>query len=148
MTAVLNFLEGKGTDHRGRSLKSIQSESEQFWSEEHDFIQWLFPLDEKSMSVPTSPVIRQPEIQRIRDSDEAQASLDKNLLRYQQYLKKDREWHRAYDHNHLRITRVLKSLKLLQDLDRARGFKYWVALQLGDQIDVINEKTKQYWRLM
>ena len=148
MTAVLSFLEGTGRDHKGRSLASIQSESDQFWSEEHDFIQWLFPLDEKSMSVPNSPVIRQPEIQWIRDSDEAQASLDKNVLRYQQYLKKDREWHRAYDHNHLRITRVLKSLKLLQDLDRARQFKYWIARQLGDQIDVINEKTKQYWRLM
>jgi hypothetical protein len=148
MSAVSQFLEGIAKDHKQRSFAEIIHQDDIFWEEEHDFIQWLFPLNEKSMSVPNSPVIQRQEIEYIRQSTIAQQSIDKALTRYQEFLSRSIRWHDAFDHNHLRITRVMKCLKLLRDLKSARAFKYWVAHQLGDDIDNINEKTKQYWRLM
>lgn len=148
MSSVLAFMENNGSDHKKRKLLDIIKEDDHFWEREHDFIQWLFPLDEKSMAVPTSPVIREPEITFIKESAVAQISLDTSIARYKEFLNRNNGWHSAHDHNHLRITRVLKCLKLIRNLESAQQFKYWVASELGDSIDVINAKTQQYWRLM
>ena len=148
MASILAFLEKRGTDHKKRDLVDIIEQDDPFWEHEHDFVQWLFPLDQKSMAVPHSPVIREPEITFIKESAIAQISLDSSLARYKEYLVRNKDWHAAHDHNHLRITRVLKCLKLLRGKESALQFKYWVALQLGDSIDSINPKTQQYWRLM
>ena len=148
MSSVLAFMENNGSDHKKRKLLDIIKEDDHFWEREHDFIQWLFPLDEKSMAVPNSPVIREPEITFIKESAVAQISLDTSIARYKEFLNRNNGWHSANDHNHLRITRVLKCLKLIRNLESAQQFKYWVASELGDSIDVINAKTQQYWRLM
>ena len=147
-TKILEFLEGKGTDAKGRSLDEIIDQDDEFWSHQHDFIQWLFPLNEKSLAVPKSPILANSEIRKIRESSGAQASINRNLERYKQFLRNNKKWHSRHDHNHLRITRVLKCLKLLRDVESARQFKYWIASELGDVIDSINERTKQYWRQM
>ena len=148
MPSVLAFMEHHGTDHKKRKLLDVIEQDDHFWEHEYDFIQWLFPLDEKSMAVPNSPVIREPEITFIKESVVAQTSLDTSIARYKEFLTLNQGWHTAHDHNHLRITRVLKCLKLLRDVESAQQFKYWVASELGDSIDIINAKTQQYWRLM
>ena len=63
------------------------------------------------------------------------------------FLLNTTRWRSSHDHNHLRITRVIKSLRLLTDDETANGFKYWVAGQLGDRIDSINTRSKKFWRL-
>ena len=147
MTDVLNFLEEKSGDHQKRMISEIWGWPDDAWECEHDFIQWLFPLNEKSMSVPNAPVIREPEISWIRESETAQIALRRSADRYKIFLAGEKCWKLSYNHNHLRITRVIKSLRLLSGDDEAHRFKYWVAGELGDRIDIINEKTKQFWRL-
>ena len=147
MTAVLNFLERNSGDHKKRQITEIWGWPDSSWEDEHDFIQWLFPLNEKSMSVPNAPVIREPEITWIKESKVAQDSLRESAERYKLFLASEKYWKLSNNQNHLRITRVIKSLRLLCGDDEANAFKYWIAGQLGDKIDRINEKTKQYWRL-
>lgn len=147
MAAVLYFLEETAGDHKKRLISDIWDWPDDAWEGEHDFIQWLFPLAEKSMSVPNAPVIREPEITWIIESQIAQDSLTKSTARYQAFLANNTHWMTDSNHNHLRITRVIKSLRLLCGNTKADDFKHFVAGQLGDQIDQINEKTRQYWRL-
>ena len=147
MTDVLNFLEEKSGDHQKRMISEIWGWSDDAWESEHDFIQWLFPLNEKSMAVPNAPVIREPEISWIKESETAQIALRRSADRYKIFLAGEKYWKLSHNHNHLRITRVIKSLRLLSSDDEAHRFKYWVAGELGDRIDNINEKTKQFWRL-
>jgi hypothetical protein len=147
MSAVLGFLEQTSDDHQQRKISDIWKWQDEAWAEEHDFIQWLFPLNEKSMSVPNVPVIREPEISDIRDSQKAQDSLKRSTERYKQFLTREKYWKLSYNHNHLRITRVIKSLRMLCGDEQANEFKYWIAGQLGDKIDRIDVKTKQFWRL-
>lgn len=147
MSAVLDFLEQTFGDHQQRRISEIWKWQDEAWDEEHDFIQWLFPLNEKSMSVPNSPVIREPEISKIRDSQKAQESLRRSTERYKEFLTREKYWKSSHNHNHLRITRVIKSLRMLCGDEQANEFKYWIAGQLGDKIDRIDLKTKQFWRL-
>ena len=145
-TKILEFLEGKGKDAKGRSLDEIIDQDDEFWSHQHDFIQWVFPLNERSRAVPNSPVLNEFEIPFIKESALAQASIDRSIERYKVFLRNNKKWHKKYDHNRLRITRVLKCLTLFRDVQAARQFKYWVATEIGDAIDTVNERTKQHWR--
>ena len=147
LSDVLNFLEQTSGDHQKRMITEIWGWSDNAWEEEHDFIQWLFPLNEKSMAVPNAPVIREPEITWIQESEKAQGSLQKSTDRYKEFLASEKYWKLSHNHNHLRITRVIKSLRLLRSDDEANRFKHWIAGELGDHIDKISEKTKQFWRL-
>ena len=147
MTDILKFLEKNSGDHRKRMIHDIWAWDDNAWEEEHDFIQWLFPLSEKSMSVPNSPVIRDSEVLQVRESVIAQESLQKSVERYKQFLLREKYWKYSHNHNHLRITRVIKSLRLLSGDNSANDFKHWIASELGDNIDRLDEKTRQFWRL-
>jgi hypothetical protein len=144
--SIVNFLEGIGTDSKNRHLDAILDEDDRYWEHTHDFIQWLFPLNEESRAVRNSPVLIDEEIELIRSSERAQEGLRSATARYQSFLLNTKPWKNSHNHNHLRITRVIKSLRLLSNDDAANGFKYWVAGQLGDRIDTINSESKRFWR--
>ena len=56
---VVRFLEGLTTDGRGKQITEILDQDDWFWENNHDFIQWLFPLDEESSTVRNSPVLNE-----------------------------------------------------------------------------------------
>ncbi len=144
---VVRFLEGLATDKRGRKITEILDQDDWFWENTHDFIQWLFPLSEESSAVRNAPILNDQEIELIRASESARSSLLASVDRYKLFLQNTTRWRNSYDHNHLRITRVIKSLRLLTNDEIANGFKYWIASQLGDQIDSVNTRSKKFWRL-
>ena len=144
---IIDFLSNTGTDVHGRDLDQILNESDEFWERTHNYIQWLFPLSEASRSVRNSPVLTEDQIETIRRSEMAQVNIQRSVLRYKEFLAGTTKWRSGYDHNHLRISRVIKSLRLLVSDESANGFKYWVAGQLGDQIDSIHAESRRHWRL-
>ena len=144
---IVEFLEGTGIDNHGRHLDQLVAEDDEYWEHTHNFIQWLFPLDEESRSSRGSPVLKEEHMRAIRESESARNNLQRSVTRYKDFLAGTTNWRSGYDHNHLRISRVIKCLRLLVDDQAADSFKYWVAGQLGDQIDSINAKSKKYWRL-
>ena len=143
---MIGFLEGTGVDGYGRSLDQILTESDEYWERTHDFIQWLFPLTEVSRSVRNAPVLTDDDIKQIRESETAQANIQRSVIRYKEFLAGTTKWRSGYDHNHLRVSRVIKSLRLLVNDEAANGFKYWVAGQLGDRIDSIHAESRRHWR--
>ena len=147
ITDIEGFLAGTKADGVGRSVEQILDCDNAYWERTHDFIQWLFPLTEASRSVRNAPVLTDDEIKQIRESEIAQANIQRSVLRYKEFLAGTTEWRNGYDHNHLRISRVIKSLRLLVSDEAANGFKYWVAGQLGDQIDSIHAESRRHWRL-
>ena len=56
---VLAFLEGQGTDGAGRTVFEVLGLNDPALEHSHDFIQWLFPLEEPSQAVPSAPVLQQ-----------------------------------------------------------------------------------------
>ena len=62
------------------------------------------------------------------------------------FLARNSHWKRKHDHNYLRITRIIKSLRLLVSDDEADLF-YESLIKLIDEThkSKINLKTLSYW---
>ena len=142
---VLHFLEGAIPDGRGRTLSMIMALDDQAIESTHDFIQWIFPLDEPSRSHPGAPVLDLFEIEEIKSSEVAQANLMQSADWYFGFLQRHDHWIRQYDHNHLRITRVIKSLRLLVSDEVADQFKSAILDFLRGNFSVIGERSREYW---
>ena len=48
MNQLLSFYYGSHPDHRGRMLAEIVPQDDDWIEQAHDFIQWLFPLNDLS----------------------------------------------------------------------------------------------------
>ena len=125
----------------------ILERSDEFWEITHDFIQWVFPLSERSSSNRNAPILASEDIEAIKLSPLAQENLERAVLRYKQFLAGSTKWRSGYDYNHLRISRIIQSLRLLINDESADGFKYWIAGQLGDDLDKIDSESRRHWRL-
>jgi Opioid growth factor receptor (OGFr) conserved region len=96
----------------------------------HSIIQWLFPLNKPSLNVANTPVITEHEIKQFRSDPELRNGVLRSLARMLRFYGlrmatpdmaivkgKDFEqksgWIYPRNHNYKRLTRMLKSLRLL-----------------------------------
>ena len=142
---VLYFLEGAIPDGLGRTLSMIMAFDDQAIESTHDFIQWIFPLDEPSRSHPGAPVLDLFEIEEIKSSEVALENLMQSADWYFGFLQRHDHWIRQYDHNHLRISRAIKSLRLLVSDEVADRYKAAILDFLGGNISAISERSRGYW---
>ena len=142
---IVAFLGGVGPDSHGRLLNDIWGFSDAEIERTHNFIQWLFPLAEASLSVPGSPTLTSHEIAALRLSVAAKTSIVESADWYSAFLSRHSHWKAKYDHNHLRITRAIKSLRSLVSEDEANRFRDGVFVLLGDDTDLIGEKARSFW---
>ena len=142
---LVKFQIGTGTDHAGRYLKDIWDFDDKAIEQTHDFIQWMFPLKERSESVPGVPTLSADDIEAICASEIARANLARSAEWYLGFLKRNDHWIKPYDHNHLRITRAIKSISLLASRERAFAFKKSIFLLSENRIDGIGSKAISFW---
>ena len=142
---IVGFLEGKTPDHRGRILAMLLQQTDHQAEATHDYIQWLFPLDEPSRSVNGAPVLAELDIDEIRQSSLAQANLAKSARWFLGFLERNNHWITKYNHNHLRITRVIKSLRLLASDAAADEFRDKVLAVAGDNLNLVDQKARGFW---
>ena len=142
---IVGFLEGKLPDHRGRILAMLLKQTDYQAETSHDYIQWLFPLDEPSRSVNGAPVLTELEIDEIRQSSLAQANLANSARWFLGFLERNDHWITKYNHNHLRITRVIKSWRLWASDKAADEFRDKVLAFAGDNLNLIDQKARGFW---
>ena len=142
---IVSFLEGKTPDRRGRILAMLQQQTDHQAETTHDYIQWLFPLDEPSRSVNGVPVLTELEIEEIRQSSLAQANLARSARWFLGFLERNNHWITKYNHNHLRITRVIKSLRQLTSDEAADEFRDKVLALAGDNLNLVDQKARAFW---
>lgn len=140
------FLAGRGRDGRGRSLAEVLAFDDDRIEGVHDFIQWLFPLREASRAVPGAPVLGAAEAAAIRVDPAARAGLLAARDRMLRFYAGTDGWLAAFDHNHLRITRILGALRDLAGPEEARAF-HEAVLRLNDEAGFpVNPGSLDYWR--
>ena len=163
---LLAFYRGTGTDHRGRTREEIVGWDNDRLERVHDFIQWLFPLDKPSPVNPSAPVLTRSD----RDTFQKEPALRERLLdsfhRLLAFYGLERRadahactiqkapdwsvrsdvWLHPHNHNHLRITRILKCLMLLGAREEAAAF-YRVLndVYASNDSTKITPVTMQYW---
>tara|TARA_B110000503_G_scaffold7746_1_gene10552 strand:- start:256 stop:741 length:486 start_codon:yes stop_codon:yes gene_type:complete len=142
---LYNFLANKGPDFKDRYISEILNFSDKDIEEKHDFIQWVFPTDEPSSIASDVPIVDDEVIDLFQKNEIAQTNLKNAKDLYLSFLFRNSHWGKKYDHNHLRITRVIKCLRLLLGDKEADDFKQKVYGILGGRILLIDEKARRYW---
>ncbi len=142
---VVGFLEGKTPDHRGRTLSMLWKQTDDDAENTHDYIQWMFPLDESSKAVNVAPVLNDFDIDQIRENQLAIENLKKSARRFLGFLERNDHWITNYDHNHLRITRTIKSLRLLTTDLVADAFRSKVITLAGNNLNLVDKEARDFW---
>jgi len=143
-----NFLTNSEPDFKNRFLNDIWNFSDEDIEHTHDFIQLLFPLNEKSESVFHGYYLNtESSIINVKSNDLAKSNIVKSSKWFLSFLERNSHWRRRHDHNYLRITRIIKSLRLLVSDDEADTF-YQLMLNILTEEDrlKINSETLEFWK--
>lgn len=143
--AIVAFLEGEGPDAAGRTLFDVLALNNAALERTHDFIQWLFPLREPSRAVPEAPVLMDDQVEGIRDSAMAQIALAAATDRMEAFYRMTHDWLMPNDHNHLRITRIIRSLRLLVGDDQADAFRAVILSRVESTRAPVSARSRGYW---
>jgi hypothetical protein len=149
-TRLIGFLSGDSPDGEGRLLGEILSWPDERLERVHDFIQWMFPLTEPSPVNPEAPVLDAATIFEIREQPRLQANVRKAYERMRRFYDGSRDWVTAGNHNHLRITRILKCLCLLGLDAEAKEFFKWLSVideeERRKPRSGITARSFEFWR--
>lgn len=161
---IYNFYCGNGRDMYGRTFEEIISKSNVWMEFNHTFIQRLFPLDEPSGADETAPVLTEELVKKMRMNPKAIQRMKKAFTRMMKlygfqviYGMADnkienvishRKWHywiTFNNHNYKRISRILKSLRLMGLNEEAE--KFFVVLEnlYNSYSFEIGKKAYSYW---
>jgi Opioid growth factor receptor (OGFr) conserved region len=162
---LTRFFAG-GADDDGRTFDEIVGWGDTQLEQVHDYIQWIFPLPERSGANPWAPVLDAATIAAIRGSEEMRGRLRAAFLRMlafygfefeddavvesSKFAAASRNWLHAGNHNHLRLTRILRSLRVLGLEHEAAAL--WVALRSVHEREnaagrqTITAETFTFWR--
>lgn len=164
-SSLVDFYSGTGRDFAGRSIDDIWRMSLDELEYTHDYIQWLFPLRERSGVQPDAPVLDDAIIaafaaanlhERIERSARVMArfygfeiseDVGAFTLRWSgDFDERRRTWLTRGNHNFLRLTRIMKSLATLGH--GALAVAWLAALEsiFTENSDVIGRTTLDYWR--
>jgi predicted AlkP superfamily pyrophosphatase or phosphodiesterase len=162
MSQLTEFYLGEGKDCEQRTLFEILAEDDDYLEVCHDYIQWLFPLAESSNFNPDAPIVTEEDIQAFKTDKLLPHNMRKSFNRFLNFLglyyapevKKVFKlysfnedsvnlWKHA-NHNWLRITRVLASLKLF-GLDVECEAFFERLKQLHEEDGFVSDNSFSYW---
>ena len=162
MNPLILFYIGSHPDHRGRTLSEILKQDDCWLEVTHDYIQWLFPNEERSGVNPCVPTITD-EIQQAFKNDEilqthlrasfyrmlsfyGLVATDHGIVKGDNWEKRKLNWFVEDTHNNLRITRILKCLCALGLEDEAiRYHQALVELVQNEKECGIGSMAQQFW---
>jgi hypothetical protein len=147
---IIGFLSGGAPDGEGRMLPDMQQWSDQRLESVHDFIQWMFPLMEASPVNPDAPVLDSETIAEVRSRPELQEAVRVSLKRMRRFYEGSRHWISPGNHNYLRITRILKCLRLLGlEAEASEFFAYLAGIYDREKRKPqpgITARSFEFWR--
>lgn len=163
---IVPFYLGEKPDLEGRTIQQIWTWDFEELECTHDYIQWLFPISEKSHFNSYAPIVDEQVIEEFRED----SLLQQNLLRSfsmilnfyglkadkdkqgkiiveksPEYPIRKQEWVQLFDHNYLRITRILKCLIIFDFKEEAQAFYECLSQIYQENKEQIGIETFQYW---
>ena len=159
----------------GNTLNKILSWGDDDLESSHDYIQYLFPLPEKSPVNPSAPLITKDVLLAFRADTQDGKALRDNLRKAfsrmlafygfdlvtgmprdpslgvfisDKHQTRFPNWVRRFDHNHLRITRIIRCLRLL-GLEEEAGAFYSALYQLSrsqNYAGKISQRSLMFWQ--
>jgi hypothetical protein len=157
---LILFTLGEGPDHQGRLIDDIRGWNNEALESTHDYIQWLFPIPEKGEHNDFAPVLTETSMlwfSRIPDLREQQTRSFHRMLNFfglkamtsgfdagVHLNERHHPWLRRFDHNHRRISRIIRSLHLCHQPELAASFRQ-VVTRIGQQQGDVSDATVRFW---
>ncbi|WP_165075406.1 opioid growth factor receptor-related protein [Paludisphaera rhizosphaerae] len=161
MSQLVEFYRGTGEDAEGRKLADVWAFSDDEMEFHHDFIQWIFPLQQASRFNPYAPILSDRDIAAFQDEPVLRDNLKHSFDRFLAFVgleEKDgrvvpaadfeskRQIFLAPDHNWLRITRALTSLRLLGLPEQSEALYEGLLDLIKDGQARITAETRRFWK--
>ncbi|MDF5710973.1 MAG: opioid growth factor receptor-related protein [Nostoc sp. S4] len=165
---IVPFYLGEQPDSEGRMIAEIWAWNFEQLEYIHNYIQWLFPLPERSVFNPHTPVVNEQVIQSFHTNPRLRQNLLRSfrvmlefyglqrqnsedgkivISKSEEYLKRKSEWVCTFNHNYLRITRILKCLMNFGLENEAQAFYNCLQQIYHEDSERIGFETFQYWTI-
>lgn len=162
---LVAFYRDSAPDDQGRTQTEILAWDDDRLEAVHDYIQWLFPLRERSGANPSAPVLDPATIaafhatlvmrERLRQSFKRMirfyglrwelAGAGPAIGRAANFSERARVWLRLLNHNHLRLTRILHSTRLLGLAPESSALLEALKAVYAEFPERITPRTYAYW---
>ena len=165
---LVPFYLGEQQDSQGRTIQEMWTWNFEKLECVHNYIQWLFPLSERSAFNRDAPIVDEKVIQAFQSNPHLRQNLLRSftvMLKFyglqrqecndgkivvsqsEDYPNRKREWVCILDHNYLRITRILKCLMTFGLENEAQAFYECLRQIYQDNSKQIGSETFQYWTI-
>lgn len=164
---LIRFYMGLERDDCGRKIEDIWNWNRSRLETVHDYIQWLFPLPERSNANPSAPCLTDSCVDIFRRTNSIQIALKRSfelmlafygldltegldgltgVTRRDDFGVRSSNWLSLGNHNHLRLSRIIASTRLL-GLERCSLalFECLTAIA-ADYPQAISCETFRYWK--
>ena len=141
-SVLVRFYRGREKDSEGRTIEEIWQMNEQALEYTHDYIQWLFPLPQKSGFNPNAPILNKADIRNFSTDESLKFRIQRSfevmlafygfskvpmegspvVLPSPDFAKRISVWLTRGNHNYLRISRILNFLMLVGLNEEAKMF--------------------------
>lgn len=156
----INFYSGEGKNWSGHTIDEILNFSNDQLEVIHNYIQWIFPTTETSKFNKDVPIMTEEIIKTFKKNPKCKLNMlkcfkrmlnfyglkleDKLVIKNIDYKERSYDWIYIHPHNHMRITRILKSLKLFGFKEEHDAFlKILKEIYKENQSSLRN--SYQYW---
>lgn len=164
---IVAFYLGDRSDSEGRMIEDMWLWDYRKLEYTHDYIQWLFPLKQKSGFNRNAPVLNEQIIQAFNTNEQLRMRLLKSLklmlgfyglqcneagsadieiTKSDEYPERKTNWINLRNHNYLRLTRILTSLKLLGLGKYALALYKCLEQIYSEESKSIGSETYSYWK--
>lgn len=163
--ALIDFYANNAPTPDGYFIRDIWSWDDDKLEYVHNYIQWLFPLREKSGFNPDAPLLDDETISEFQKNPVIEGNLLKSFILMLDFYGMELDttgkvvvhlslnfdakcgnWITPYNHNFLRITRILKSLTILGLRDYALAFFDCLKNIQAKHNDIIDSNTFSFWK--
>ncbi len=143
---IYNFFVGAGTDHAGRTIQDYHDMSDELLESIHDYIQWAFPTRQPSQcQAANAPLLSDEAVELLQNSRLALDNYYTMLYRMIAFYRQVPQWLTDFDHNHLRITRIIESSAEVLGLGSPQYFLDIILELNKDAGSPINKKSIDIW---
>jgi Opioid growth factor receptor (OGFr) conserved region len=161
---LIRYYAGEVPDDQNRYLNRVQRWPDDLLESVHDYIQWMFPLREPSPFNPSAPLLDDDSILAFRTRPKLQENLRisfRRMLKFYglempagssivkpalAFAEQSQNWLNVGNHNHLRLTRIIKSLSTLGLRPESQGLCECLVGIHQNHRNQISQRTLRFWK--
>lgn len=163
---ILSFYLSQQPNSEGRGIEEIWMWDDERLEYIHNYIQWLFPLRERSRFNLKAPTLTDEVVAAFKTNPLLKARLLHSLqvmlkfyglqcheaggkleiIKAENYPSRKRNWLNLCNHNYLRLTRILTSLTVLGLTNYAQALFKCLDQIYQEEPEKIGQETYKYWK--